>query len=146
MTEDVQANLLGSIPTGEEIRDPKEGDHPNARLADVDIVEQSNGHSLQLIYTDLVATDGRPFDQKERVSLPTSNSEDFIHRIFLALCHDLEIVPRTFKSRVFVDTEDDRERVRAAFATKLGNTIPLRIQSDKQGYLRSRIIRFKKKG
>lgn len=143
---EVEQNLLGSIPTGEKVVDPREGDHPNATLTMAELLDQGNGAALRLTYSGLVDTTGREFMHQERVTIPTSTSEDFIHRIFLALCHDLGIVPRGQKNRILADTEGDQQVVLQAFTSVCGNTVPLRIAADdKTGYMRSRIIRSAKK-
>ena len=143
--DEVVKNLLGGIPTGEEIRDPREGEHPNATVGGVDTAEQGNGWVVKVTYNGLVDTDGRQFEYTERYNIPTSNSEDWVHRMFLAICHDLQIVPRSFKSRILADTEADREVVKGAFSKSIGNSVPLRITMDsKSGYLRSRVLRVKK--
>lgn len=142
---EVVENLLSSVPTGEVLVDPKEGDYPEARLGAVELVEQGNGYSVKLTWMDLVDQQGRPFEHQDRVTIPTSDSEDFIHRMFLAACHDFEVVPRSFRSKLHADTEADRERIVEAFTSKVGGTYPIALKSDKNGYMRSRITRKKTK-
>ena len=140
---EVAENLLGSIPTGEILIDPKEGDH-DARLGAVELVEQGNGHSVKLTWMDMTDSNGRPFEHQERITVPTSGSQDFIHRMFLAACHDFEVVPRNARSRILADTETDRDAIVQAFSSKIGTVYPISIKSDNKGYLRSRISRKKK--
>lgn len=141
---EVQENLLSSIPTGEALIDPKEGDYPDARLGAVELVEQGSGYSLKMTWMDMVDSTSRPFEQQDRITIPTSDSPDFIHRMFLAACHDFEIVPRSFRSRILADTSEDRDRVLEAFATKVGSQYAIGIKADKNGYLRVRIARKRK--
>lgn len=142
---EVEQNLLGSIPTGEKVVDPREGDHPTATLTMAELLDQGNGAALRLTYSGLYDTTGREFQHQERVTIPTSTSEDFIHRIFLAMCHDLGIVPRANKNRILADTEGDQQTVLGAFNAVCGHVVPLRIAADnKTGYMRSRVIRAKK--
>ena len=141
---EVADNLLSSIPTGEILIDPKEGEHESARLGAVELVEQNGGHSVKLTWMDLIDSNGRPFEHQERITVPTSNSQDFIHRMFLAACHDFEVVPRSVRSRILADTEHDRDEIVSAFSSKIGTVYPISIKSDNKGYLRSRITRKKK--
>lgn len=140
---EVVENLLSSIPVGEVLVDPKEGDH-EARLGAVELVEQGNGHSVKVTWMDMTDSNGRPFEHQDRITVPTSNSEDFIHRMFLSACHDLQVVPLSFRSKIYADTEADRDRIVEAFTSKIGSRYPLTIKADKNGYMRSRISRKKK--
>lgn len=140
---EVVENLLDSIPVGAVLIDPKEGSYPDARLGAVELVEQGNGYSVKLTWMDLVDSNGRPFEQQDRITIPTSDSEDFIHRMFLAACHDLEVVPRSFRSKLHADTEADRDRIVEAFTSKVGNQYSIMLKSDKNGYMRTRITRKK---
>jgi hypothetical protein len=142
---DSSENLLGSIPTGEEIHDPREGDHQEARLTYVEVIEQSNGHALKLTYNNMVDSEGRSFEYQERYTIPTSTSEQFIQGMFLNLCHELGIIPRTQKRCPLFDDVGHRSTLEGVFNSKIGSTVPLRLKiDDKSGYMRSRILRPKK--
>jgi hypothetical protein len=142
--ESVVENLLGSIPQGGEVKDPREGDHYDAKFSDVELAEQTNGHVVKLTFEGLRDVDGREFTYQERVTIPTSNSELFIQRIFLAIAHDLGVLPRTQKNAFYADTDEHRAVVLAAFEAVKGTSAPLNIRTDGKGFLRGRIIRSKK--
>ena len=144
-SESVVENLLESIPTGEAIKDPREGDYTDVLITNPELIEQGNGFALRLTYSGLADHDGRSFEYQERYTIPTSASEDFIHRIWLGLCHEAGVLPRENKSRILADSEKDRETVLHAFQQVVGNIVSLRLTQDpKSGYMRSRFIRGKK--
>jgi hypothetical protein len=141
---EVVENLLSSIPTGAEIHDPREGDHNEARLMFVEVIDQSNGPALKLTYNNMVDGEGRDFEYQERYTIPTSISEQFIQGMFLNVLHEVGIVPRISKRCPLFDAEADRATLVEVFNTKVGATIPLRLKiDDKTGYMRSRILRAK---
>ena len=141
---EVTENLLSSIPTGAEIHDPREGEHTEAQLFAVEVVDQSNGPALKLTYNNMVDSEGRNFEHQERYTIPTSASEQFIQGMFLNLLHEIGIVPRTSKKCPLFDAEADRGTLVDAFNTRIGANIPLRLKiDDKSGYMRSRILRQK---
>ena len=144
MAAEVVDNLLSSIPTGEAIKDPREGDHIGAKLTNPELVEQSNGHSLKITWGDLTDSNGRGFEYQERYTIPTSQSDEFIHRLFLSVCHEAGVLPRESKSRILADTEADRNTILQAFQQRIGETVDLRLTQDaKSGYMRSRFLRKK---
>ncbi len=144
MSDEVTQNLLGSIPTGAEIHDPREGEHPNAQLFAAEIVEQSNGPALKLTYNNMVDSEGRDFQHQERYTIPTSASEQFIQGMFLDLVRNLGVVPRAQKKCPLFDTDADRTTLVDVLQTVIGVNVPLRLKmDDKSGYLRGRILRQK---
>ena len=137
-------NLLGSIPVGEEIKDPRENDY-DATLKDVEVVEQKNGHSLRLVFGDIEDANGRSFEHKENVTIPTSEHVGdlaFIQDIFLRWAQGLEVIPRTQRSAVLADTEEHRGVVLNAFKTKIGGRFPITLYFSK-GFIRGRVNRRK---
>jgi len=140
---EVVENLLGSIPTGEIIKDPREGDHGDANIKAVELVEQSNGKALKITYGNLSDTNGRDFEHQERLTIPNSSSHEAVQRIFLAACHNLEIVPRSMRKTILADTDQDCETIHQAFASKVGITLNIRLRPDKDGYLKSSFLRRK---
>ena len=143
MSDEVVSGLLGSIPRGEEIKDQREGDHLSARLADVELVEQSNGYAIKASFSGLADSDDNSFDYQDRVTIATHNSEDFIKRLFLSALHDFGIVPRSERQAIYAETDEHRAELLAAFKSKVGTNYPLRLKVDKNGYLRGRMLRQK---
>lgn len=142
MSDDVFESLLGSIPRGEELIDPREGTHQGARLADAELVEQSNGMALKVTFSGLEDAEGTPFEHQERITIATHNSDDFIKRLFLASLHDFGLVPRNQRQAVYAETDEHRAELVAAFKSKVGTNYPLRLK-ESNGYLRGRLIRQK---
>lgn len=143
MSQEVVENLLSSIPTGEVIKDPREGDHLDAQLKFVELVDQANGKALKLTYGNLTDTNGREFEHQERLSIPKSDSHEAVQRIFLSACHSLEVVPRSFRKTILADTDVDQENVFSAFTSKIGQPVALRLRPDTSGYMKSTILRRK---
>ena len=142
MSDEVVEGLLGSIPRGEELIDPREGTHQNARLAAVELVEQSNGSALKVTFNGLEDAEGTSFEHQERITIATHNSDDFIKRLFLAALHDYGLVPRNQRQAVYAETDEHRAELLAAFQSKVGTNYPLRLK-ESNGYLRGRLIRQK---
>lgn len=142
---DVTENLLSSIPVGDKVIDPREGIHENATLRAVELVSGDDWYSLKLTFGNLTDANGKEFEHQERITIPNSNSEDFIQRLFLSACHDFEIVPRSFRQRILSDTDDNRQTIVTAFESKIGGNYPLKITiNNKTGYPQSRVLRPKK--
>jgi hypothetical protein len=138
-------NLLGSIPTGEEIKDSREGDHSEATLTNSELVPFGTGHAVQVTWTNLQDVDGRAFEYKERYGLPTSQSEPWQHGRFLDVVQSLGLVPKSSRNAINVDSDDDRAAVLTAFKKVEGSTYPLKISTNKKtGYLQSRIPKGKR--
>lgn len=149
MSEDrVLENLLGSVPHGEELHDVREGEHPDAVLVDVQLVENTSDklppYALQKVYQGLTDVEGKAFELKDKVNIPESGSEDWVKRLFLADLHDMGLVPRTEKQAIFADTDEHREAVLTAYKSKIDTNYPLRVVTDKNGYIRVRVIRKKR--
>ena len=137
---DIVENLLGSIPTGEEIKDSREGDHSEATLTNSELVPFGTAHAIQVTWTNLQDVDGRAFEYKERYPLPTSQSEPWQHARFLDVVQSLGLVPKASRNAINVDTENDRAAVLAAFKKIEGSVHPIKISTNKKtGYLQSRI-------
>ena len=142
MSEEVVNAFLQGVPRGEEIKDQREGDHPNARLADVELVEQSNGYAIRATFSSMEDSDGNSFDYQDRVTIATHNSEDWLKGMFLAALHDFGIVPRSERQAIYAETDEHRAELLAAFKSKVGTNYPLRLKL-RDGYLRGRILRQK---
>lgn len=145
MSDEQVENLLANLPSAGEVRDPREGEHVDARVQDVELTGPfSNGdYGIQVTFVGLVDTEGREFSHKAKYTIPTSNSQDFIRRIFLGATHDLCIVPRNSKSGIVADDDASRAAVLAAFQTIVGAKFPLKLSADRQGYMRERYLRQK---
>ena len=138
-------NLLGSIPTGDEIKDSREGDFPEAVLSNPELVPFGTGHAIQVTWTNLQDADGREFEYKERYGLPTEQSEAWQHGRFLDIVQTLGLVPKANRNAINVNGDAERESVLGAFKKVAGNTFPLRITTNKKtGYLQSRIQKGKR--
>lgn len=145
MSTDIIENLLGSIPTGDEIKDSREGDHSNAKLTNPELVPFGEGHAVQVTFVGLTDTDGRDFQYKERYGLPTSQAEPWQHGRFLEVVQSLGLVPKNQRNAINVDTDLDRDTVLAAFKSIEGSTVPIKLKTNtKTGYLQSRILKGKK--
>lgn len=138
---DVQENLLAGIPTAGELKDPREGDYPEASLSSPEIVEQSNGHAIKLTWSGLTDAQGRGFDFTERYTIPTSTSEDFIHRLFLGLVHALGMKPVSDREKIVADDDESRGMLLNAFEKSTGRIVSLRLSQDNKGYLRSKFLK-----
>jgi hypothetical protein len=137
---EIVENLLGSIPTGEEIKDSREGDHSEATLTNPELVPFGSGHAIQVTWTNLQDVDGRSFEYKERYGLPTSNAEPWQHSRFLDVVQSLGLVPKNQRKAINVDTDVDRDAVLGAFKKIEGSVHPIKISTNKKtGYLQSRI-------
>ncbi len=142
---DIVENLLGSIPTGEEIKDSREGEHHSAKLTNPELVPFGEGHAVQVTFTNLSDSDGRDFQYKERYALPTSQAEPWQHGRFLDVVQGLGLVPKNQRNAINVDTEQDRDTVLSAFKSIEGSTVPIKLSVNKKtGYLQSRILKGKK--
>ena len=137
---EIVENLLGSIPTGEEIKDSREGDHSEATLTNPELVPFGSGQAIQVTWTNLQDVDGRAFEYKERYGLPTSQSEPWQHGRFLDVVQSLGLVPKASRNAINVDSDEDRAAVLAAFKKIEGSVHPIKISTNKKtGYLQSRI-------
>ena len=141
MPDEVANNLLDSIPTGEVVKDLREGEHYEAKLNEAELIEQSNGPAIRVTYTGCVDADGREFSYQERYTIPTSNSEDFIQRLFLAAAHAWGLVPPGDNRRILADTPEAREAILNAVRSVQGSVVPLKLTTGKTGYLQSRFLR-----
>ena len=138
--QEIVENLLGGIPTGDEIKDSREGDHAEATLTNPELVPFGSGHAIQVTWTNLQDVDGRSFEYKERYGLPTSSSEPWQHSRFLEVVQSLGLVPRNVRKAINVDTDQDRELVLEGFKKIAGSIHPIKISSNKKtGYLQSRV-------
>jgi len=143
--QDIVENLLGSIPTGEEIKDSREGDHSEATLSNPELVPFGAGHAIQVTWTNLQDIDGRAFEYKERYGLPTAQAEPWQHARFLDVVQSLGLVPRNQRNAINVDTDADRDAVLVAFKKIEGSVHPIKISTNKKtGYLQSRIPKGKR--
>jgi len=138
-------NLLGSIPTGEEIKDSREGDHSEATLTNPELIPFGNGHAIQVVWTNLQDVDGRSFEYKERYGLPTSQSEPWQHGRFLNVVQSLGLVPKASRNAINVDSDNDRAAVLAAFQKIEGSVHLIKISMNKKtGFLQSGIPKQRK--
>src|SRR3990167_1178529 len=145
MSDSIVANLLGSVPRGEEIRDPREGDHPDAVLQAAELVQNKTGSwAVIATFGNVRDSDGKAFEHKERFNIPGKTSDIAVKRIFLSTLHDLEIVPRESKQAVYAETDEHREAIAQAFKEKGGTNVPLRLKPKGDGFLRASIIRTRR--
>ena len=142
---DIVENLLGSIPTGDEIKDSREGDHSEATLMNPELIPFGTGHAIQVTWANLSDVDGRGFEYRERYGLPTSASEPWQHGRFLDVVQSLGLVPKASRNALNVDSDTDRENVLAAFKKVAGSAFPIKITTNKKtGYLQSRVVKGKR--
>lgn len=142
MSEEAVQNLLSNLPNIGEVKDPREGEHPSARVSDVELIGPfSNGdYGIQVTFVGLVDGEGREFSHKARHTIPTSKSPDFIRRMFLGSTHDYDIVPRDNKQGVTADDEASRTQIYEAFKTVIGKAMPLKLTPDRKGFMRERFL------
>lgn len=139
MSEQTVENLLGSIPTGDEIHDAREGDHIG-KIIMPELVPFGDGQAVKVAFTGMTDADGRGFDKEIRIGLPTSSSEPWQHARFLKAVQNLGIVPRSQRNAINVDTDADRESVLNAFKQIEGREYNLTIYPNKKtGYLELRV-------
>ena len=142
---EIVENLLGSIPTGEEIKDSREGDHSNATLTNPELVPFGSGHAVQVTWMNLQDVDGRAFEYKERYGLPTSQAEPWQHSRFLDVVQALGLIPKANRNAINVDSDNNRAAVLAAFKKIEGSTFVIKISTNKKtGYLQSKLLRTKR--
>ena len=137
----VEQNLLDSIPTGEVIKDARVGVHPEARIAEVELIEQKNGHAIRVTYNGLQDEEGRQFEFSERYTIPTSQSERFIKGLFVDALHAWDLAPYEDGRSPVADNEEVRQQIYQAVNGKKGLTVPLSLKTGKGGYLQSRFLR-----
>jgi len=143
--QEIVENLLGSIPTGEEIKDSREGDHSDATLTNPELVPFGTAQAIQVTWANLQDADGRAFEYKERYALPTSQSEPWQHSRFLDVVQSLGLVPKNKRNAINVDSDADRDAVLGAFKKIEGSVHPIKISTNKKtGYLQSRIPKQRK--
>lgn len=145
MSDELIEGLLDEAGRGdEELHDPREGEHESI-LKEVRLVENSPAaqvrHALVLSYDGMTDTEGRSFGFDDRTNIPTSSSEDTVKRMFQAALHSLGLVPYEDKRPYFADTEQQRQALLAVFKTRVGMKIPLKLYTDKNGWLRGRVQR-----
>jgi hypothetical protein len=136
---DTVENLLGSIPTGDEIKDSREGDH-TGKLIMPELVPFGDSKAVKIVFTNLTDAVGRSFDFPIRVALPTSKSEPWQHQRFLKAVQALGVVPRNQRNAINVDTEEDQNKVLSAFQQIEGREYAITIYPNKRtGYLEARV-------
>ena len=142
MSDPIIEALLASVETGEELVDPRAGDH-NGVLSEVGElkVSQSGNSFFNVTFGNLESGEGDPFSFSSVVVLPTRDSDEKLARMFLANLHDYGILPREYRNAVYAETDEQRTAIRRAFEAKKGTTYPVRLKLDKEGDLRLRIKR-----
>ena len=141
----VAEELLSSVPRGEVIKDPREGDYPEAQFQGVELAQNASGSwALIVLFGSLTDTNGRAFEHKERYNIPESGSDPVQKRIFLSNLHDLGIVPVEDKRSIHADTDEARDALYAAFRAQDGEFFHVRLKEDNQGFMRAKIFRGKK--
>jgi hypothetical protein len=139
MSEQTVENLLGSIPTGEEIKDRREGTHVG-KLTMPELVDFGSGKAIKVVFTGMTDADGRSFDKEVRIGLPTSKSESWQHERFLKVAQALGIVPRNQRNAINVDSDNDEQTVLAAFKQIEGRDYSVVVYPNKKsGYLELRV-------
>lgn len=135
-------SLLSSVETGEELHDPREGDHDGV-LKEVGVVKHSDkgNYYFNVSFDGMESAEGDPFSFSTMVLFAGRDSDVKIARMFLASLHDFGIVPRTYKQAIYASNEEQREAIVRAFQSKVGTTYPVRIYPDKNGDLRLRVRR-----
>lgn len=136
--------LLNSVPTGEELRDPREGDHEDSKLIDVSVGENSEQavipFSAVMVWSAMKDSEGRDFDFSARVNIPRPSDPTWVKRMFLQTAHDLGVVPRDRKTALVADTDEEREVLIKILKLGLGQRYPVRIR-EKNGFVNLTIRR-----
>ena len=147
MSDEFLDGLLSGVGVGdEELHDPREGDY-DAILADIRLVENSPTaqvrHAILITFYGMEDSQGRDFSFDDRVNVPTSESSDDVKRMFQASLHTFGIVPYDDRRPYFADTDEQRQAFVAAYKTRVGSKIPLKLYIDKNGWPRGRVQRKK---
>ena len=116
MSEETLGAMLEGIPQGEELKDPREGEHEDAKLVEMDISPNKTGSVVPFSFierwTGMKDEKGRPFDFNEYIMIPGLETKVEIKRMFLAHCHDLGVVDKAFKRALTADTDEHRQKLR----------------------------------
>lgn len=147
--EDLFQKLLDNVTSGEELKDPRVGVHENAHLLDVELVTNNAGNPVALMrWGDMTDSDGNPFELTDRVNIPTPESNPVGHKIFLAMLHDLGLVPRTHKKAVLAADEKQAAYIVSMLQAVADKGMPwsVNISEDNQGFMRLRLRRTFKRG
>lgn len=142
--EDLFQQLLDNVTSGEELIDPRVGVHDQAHLLDVELATtNSGGYVAKMRWGDMTDKDGNTFELTDRVNLPTPESNPVGHKIFLAMLHDLGVVPRTHKKAVLVADEKQAVFVVGMLQKVADKGLPwsVNITEDNSGFMRLRIRR-----
>ena len=146
MSDSVLTSLLQTLPRGEEIKDQREGDYPEAILQGAELVRNSTGSfAIVAQYGNLRDADGRAFEHKERYNIPERTSDVAVKRIFLSVLHDHTILDRTSKTAIYAETDEQRQSLLEAFETVKGTVVPLRLRARvDNGFMRASRLNIKK--
>lgn len=140
MSDQVTSGLLGSIPRGETLKDPREGQY-DAPIIGNELVQNTTGsYAILAEFGPLTDSEGKDFTHKERFNIPEPHSDVQQKRMFLSSLHDLGIVDRNDKQAVYCATDDDRAALLAAFDSKRGESFPFKL-TEQNGFLRLRLFR-----
>ena len=145
MSNDVNIQeLLDSLPTGDELHDPREGEHEPV-LSDVNVVENSEKASvpfaIELTFTGFKDVEGREFQFNDRVNVPEPDSSNVIKSMFLASLHNLGIIEFSDKRGRAAADKSQVDLYAKLFASRVGSKVPMRLYIDKSGWLRARVQR-----
>lgn len=128
MDEMVNNTLLKNVPIGPELREPRLGVHDNATLTAVSRTDNGRGwFALRLTFANMTDAEGHEFEFDTNITLPTSESEPIVQRMFLAALHDLGVVAKEDKRARTAETEEHREAYCAAVEAKIGTVYPVKI-------------------
>ena len=131
--DSVASELLSQIPVGDELKNPRAGVYESAVVKEV--THNDGDDFLTIVFTGMRDQEGNDFDHYHRVSFPTSNSEEWIQRQFLALLHDLGLVEMQDKQRRLVETPEVVEATVGLSLTLVGSSYSINLTENKKGFL-----------
>lgn len=141
--EDLFAQLQAQVTLGEEMTDPRLGKYDDALLTTVELSHTGKGDPVVLMtWGGMTDSNGQVFELTARENIPSPESHPVSQRIFLAMLHDLGIVPRSHKKAILAADEAQAEAIVNAIKTVAEKGLPWAIQiTDDNGFLRVRLRR-----
>jgi len=144
LSEESLDTMLEGIPQGDELKDPREGEHEDVTLSAIDISVNKEGSSVPFSFierwTGMRDEKGRPFDFSEYIQIPTAETRIEIKRMFLAHLHDLGVVDKAFKNALTAETDEHRQKLRLVLRKVVGQKFPVKV-SESNGFIHLRVRR-----
>jgi hypothetical protein len=143
MSQDLLDSLLADIPA-EEVRDERIGTYDDAVLVkDVDIQVKDTEHGTQyaLVAEFKVTNEAGDHKAVAYIGIPNKDSEGWRKNFLLRWLHAFALIPFTNKNTPVLPDGDEEtrhqvaEKIASAFNTKVGESVAIVIQENKQGFV-----------